>query len=356
MIIKVFISMSNILPQSAIVDNVLSFTSAGLLFFDIIQQKFTIKRLLSYGVVALFALYTSSVTGQYGFLITVIAIMAISKSDFDKVLYFIYHWEILLFAAHTILALFWNLLPGTSIVQNIGGVERFNFGFGHPNTFSAYIFNLIIMWSWLHYKNITNKNIILILILGIVSYAFTRTRTSTLNIIIFCIIILIDRHFKNTVVFRNVAKIIVPVCSLIIYILITQFTTGSPFVLWLDQVLSGRIRLGAYAYYRYGITFFGQNISFTDVTWDAFWRLNDFTFDCTYTSLMIMQGTLWLFVLSIGFFLLGQIKDNRISIAIILWGLYAVTEVQGMNGFLCFPILLLTMLLKPKNQKGKQLQ
>lgn len=356
MIIKVFVPLSKILPQSALVDNILSLASAGILALDIIQQKLDTKRLVVYGVVTILALYTSSITGQYGFLITVIAILAIAGRDFDKIIYFIYHWELLLFVAHTIIALVWNFLPETSIVQSISGVMRFNFGFGHPNTFSAYLFNLIIMWVWLNYNRITNKHIVLVFLLGIVNYTFTRTRTSTLDIVIFCILIMLAKHFADSAVLSSVSKLIVPVCAGVVLILIVQFPTGNPVVLLIDNILSARIRLGSYAYYHYGLTAFGQSVSFTDVVWDSVWRLNGLTFDCTYTSLMVMQGVVWLVILSVGFFLLGCKKDNRISISIIVWALYAVTEVHGMNGFLCFPILLLALLLKPTNKMKKMSQ
>lgn len=351
MIIKVFISMSNILPQSAIVDNMLSFASAGILAFTILQQKLTINRLVAYGIITVLALYTSIITEQFGFLITVIAIMAIAGRNFDKIIYFIYHWELLLFVVHTAIALLWNLLPGVSIVQTISGVERYNFGFGHPNTFSAYLFNLIIMWVWLHYKQLNKKNVLLILLLGLVSYAFTKTRTSTLDIVAFCIIISLAKHYTDNTLLSNIAKFIVPICTGVIYILITQFPSGNLWVILIDNILSARIRLGSYAYYRYGLTFFGQPVSFTDVTWDPVWRLNGLTFDCTYTNLMIMQGIVWIIILSCGFYLLGRQKDNRVSISIIVWALYAITEVQGMNGFLCFPVLLLALLLKPAHNR-----
>lgn len=350
MILKVFIPLSDILPQSIIFDNILSFTSAGILAFDIILKKLSIKRLIVYSVIIILSLYTSIVTGQYGFLITVVAVMAIANYDFDSVIYFIYSWELILFVTHTGIALLYNFLPGVSIAQIISGVERFNFGFGHPNTFSVYLFNLIIMWTWLHYKRIKTKNVIQIFFIALVSYAFTRTRTSLFDVAVLCLMLLIAKHYQQNKILSILSKFIVPFLSIFIFLMITQFITGNPVVLFFDNLLSNRIRLGAYALYFYGPTLFGQDISFGNVTWDSFWRLNGFTFDCTYTSLIMMQGIVWLIILSIGFFLLGSMKNNQISITIIAWALYAITEIHGINGFMCFPILLLSILLRSENR------
>lgn len=350
MILKVFIPLSDVLPQSIVFDNILSFTSAGILAIDVILKKLSIKRLIVYSVITILSLYTSIVTEQYGFLITVVAVMAIANYDFDSIIYFIYRWELILFVTHMGIALLYNFLPGVSIVQIIGDVKRFNFGFGHPNTFSAYLFNLIIMWIWLHYKTIVSKDVIQILLIELVSYVFTRTRTSLIDVFVLCIILLIAKRYEINTILSTIAKFIVPFFSAFIFILVILFITKNPVVLFLDKLVSSRIRLGAYAYYFYKPTLFGQNIPFSNVTWDSFWQLNGLTFDCTYTSLIMMQGIVWLIILSIGFFLLGRMKNNKISIAIIAWALYAITEIHGINGFMCFPVLLLSILLKPKNR------
>ncbi len=351
MIFKVFIPLSDLLPQSAVLDSVLSFASAGILAFDIIQKNLSKKRLIMYGAVTLLALHTVVITGQYGFLITIVAIMAIANYDFDNIINFIYRWELFLFVVHTGFALLFSFSTEISIIQTISGEQRFNFGFGHPNTFSAYLFNLIIMWVWINYNKIKNKNIIAIFFIEFLSYLFTKTRTSMIDVMVFCLVILAAKYLKQNKILSNIAKFIVPSFSIIIFVLITQFITGNPVILFIDEMLSSRLRLGSYAYYHYGLTFFGQNIPFNQITWDPFWQLNGFTFDCTYTSLMMMHGIVWLIALLLGFYLLGKMRNNRISIVIIAWALYAITEVHGLNGFLCFPVLLFSLVLTREKLK-----
>lgn len=344
MIVKVFLSMSNVMPYSDTADTILSLGSSAILAVHIIQKKLSVKQLFIYTLIVIMAIYSAIITGQYGFLITVIAILAISGYDIDRIIYFIYKWELLLFVLHTLFAFVWALFPEHSIKQVISGVERYNFGFGHPNTFSVYIFNLIIMWVWINYEKLKGKNVLAILLIGSISFAFTRTRTILIDIVVLCALLLIAKQFKRSHVLSIIAQIIVPCASLLIFIMITQYVHGNALIQAINTLLSGRIKLGAYAYYHYGLSLLGQSVQDGTIEWDPYWQLNSFTFDCTYSSLMVMQGIVWLIVLTIGFWILSGNRDNKISIAVILWGLYAVTEVHGLNGFLCFPILLLALL------------
>ena len=119
----------------------------------------------------------------------------------------------------------------------------------------------------------------------------------------------------------------------------------------MDKLLSARIRLGAYAYNNYGISLLGQDMNDINVIWDSFWQLSGFTFDCTYTFLMINQGIIWLFIIIVAFYFLAKRGTEQVWVMIIAWSLYAVTEVHGLNSFKCFPILLIAMCFNQNNGK-----
>lgn len=350
MIIKVSFSESKILLYNDIVDNLLSWGATGILAFYIMQQRFSIKKLIIYSVVTLMSLYSTVVTGQYGFLITIITILAVSDKNFEKIIYFIYKWELCFFIVHTFLSIFWGMIPSNSLTQVIYGVGRFDFGFLHPNTFSAYLFNLIIMWIWINYDKITYKTIMRIFLISTVAYMFTKTRTTYIDIILICLMLFIFNNKKQNKILSRIAMGIVPIISIFIFIFISHYTNDNLFILTIDNLLSARIRLGAYAYTNYGVSLLGQNIENVHMVWDSYWRLNEFTFDCTYYSLMVMQGYIWLLIIVIGFYLLAKKNDNKINIAIVAWSLYAVTEVHGLNGFKCFPILLLALLISSRKK------
>jgi hypothetical protein len=351
MIIKVSFSLSRILMYNDVIDNVLSFGAVALLVLYIMNKRYGVKKMLIYAFATVLSLYSVMITKQSILLITTIAVLAIADEKFDKIIDFIYRWELFFFIVHIIISIFYKILLDGSITQVIDGKTRYNFGFSHPNTFSVYLFNLIIMWIWLNYNKLNYKSVFKIFLIGSLAYLFSKTRTGYVDIILICSILLICIKKKSGKLFSLIAMGIVPVFSLGIFFMISHYVNDIGWVLKINDLLSSRIKLGAYAYSKCGLSFWGQNIERMKVTWNNYWMLNNFTFDCTYSSLMVMQGCIWLVIVSIAFFLLAMKKIDRINIAIIAWSLYAVTEVHGLNGFLCFPILLLAMLISNKKEK-----
>lgn len=344
LVLKVSFDASAIIPYNDQIDSVLSLLAAAALTVNILFQKFTSKKIIIYAFISFFGIYTAFITRQLGFLITIITVMAISNFKFDSVIRYIYKYELVFCFFHTVLFGILVLFGRYPLFNVYGEIVRFDFGFSHPNTCSIYVFNLVLMWVWINYKKIKSSNFFCLILVGILLFIFTRTRTAVIEFFVLIIFLLIAKSKKRNRLLSVIAQGIVPVISICVVCLIILYPRNNQFVLSLDKLLSSRIRLGSYGFYHYGLSFFGKNINF-EIEWDSYWGLNSFTFDCTYTSLMMMQGTIWLMIISIAFFCLGQRKDNRINIMIIIWSLYALTEVHGLNGFKCFPILLVSFLL-----------
>ena len=91
-------------------------------------------------------------------------------------------------------------------------------------------------------------------------------------------------------------------------------------------------------------------MSFGKIAWTPEWQLNYFTLDCTYTSLWVNIGWMWIIILMVCFLMLAKRKEIKISLFIIMWALYAISEVHGLDAYLCFPILMVVLLLN--NQIG----
>ena len=154
---------------------------------------------------------------------------------------------------------------------------------------------------------------------------------------------------------KNLAMLIVPaleVCSVAMVILYSY--SNSLILDMLDKILSARIRLGAYGYNNYGITFLGQHVLTDEIQYDTTYRLSYFTFDNIYTDIAIQQGLIWVVIVSIYFFI-GKKKNDASNFAIIAWGIYGITEVHGLNVYMLFVVLLVNELFqnkKPNLLKG----
>lgn len=360
MIIKVSFSLSEILPYSESIDSVLSFASAGCFIAYILQKRWSIKTLIIYGMISLLALYSSTRANNYEIFITVLTCLAIRGEDIDKIFTFLFKYETLFFSLHTLYAVIRRVFLNESLKTVIMGVTRYHFGMGHPNRFSMYLFNLIILWVFLNFKRLKNSHIIAISLIGIVSYVFTRTRTNLLEMIImiFLMFAWINVPAKKILkkVIKAISMYITPVLAAATMLCVKYYTRGNEVIDKIDIFLSSRIRLGAYAFQKYGLTLLGQPIKFNvKFEYDPTWRLSSFTFDNTYTFLCILQGIIWLVLLIMLFYVLSKHGSTRIHFAVIAWTLYGVTEVHGLNCYMCFPILLVVLLFDQRKYLNKEL-
>ena len=154
------------------------------------------------------------------------------------------------------------------------------------------------------------------------------------------------------------AKFIIPVCGVTIIIFTIVYVEQlnafhkNIVVMTIDKLLSSRVKLGAYGYDKYGITFLGQNLSNYKVTWDQEWRLNAHTFDDVYTYCAMNVGIVWLVLITVMFYKLADRHSDKINIFIIIWALYGISEVHVLNGYVFFPILMIMMTFEPSVKCG----
>lgn len=354
MVVKNTLSLSNILPYNDKVDVLLSFLAIVFLGAAILKKKFTMKMLIIHVCIIILALFSVLQTKSFGILITVISCLAVRDEDIDKVINFIFSYECLFIVVHTLIAFGYSLL-GRALYSNVSGVMRYNFGFRHPNTFSAFLFNVIIMYIWKRFYSMKKKHILTILGIEIAVYCITKSLTPFIAV---CTVILLTIIANKSVKMQKVmswsAGIIVPVLAFIVYVLITKYEVGNLTMEKINLLFSGRIKLGAYALEHYGLTWLGQEISSFYVEWDSYWRLNKFTFDNLYSNIMINFGLIWLVICSLFFFLLSRKNNAKVSVFLIIWAIYGMSEVYGINVYYCFPILLVALLFEGKVMRSKQ--
>lgn len=350
---KTVFSVSKIIPYNNFTDILLSIIGSVVLIISILLQNYQIKTLLLYAAFIGLTLYNSWVTGNNVLVITVISCLAVRNSNLTNYIKMIFRIESILLIIHSVIAIVGSTFGVFNIVQDIGGVMRYDFGMKHPNSFAALAFNLLIMFIWLKWDRIKIRHIIAMAICAGIVFVFCKTRTNFMTMLI-VIGLLFIRKFNHRLdrTIEKLAFIIVPLFSVFMGFAIIFYTTGNSVIVLLNKILNARISLGAYALAHYRFTLFGQNMEalYTGTIWDSVWMLNAFTFDCIYTYMLINQGIIWLVLLTILFVRLAKRKNVRDNVAIISWALYGLTEVQGLNCFSCMPILLLTKLFR-KEQK-----
>ena len=356
MAIKTSLSNSNIIYYTDFIDSLL--TAAAIIIFvaAMIRNKYSVKLFLLFALVGSLAFYSVTRSGNYGLLITVITCMAAYREDFNSVIKCIFSTELVFFLVHTGLAFVLSLLGFIDIrAVDVSRGFRYNFGFGHPNTFSMYFLNLVIMWAWLYYysKKKKGKYLFYMLALTMVVYFFTQTRTMLFSAIVFYgLLLIINKENKKHKWLAVCASIIVPICCFVMIavsvIYATQLKTSNKnmLILALDRLLSTRVRLGAYGFANYGFTLFGQNLSERTVEWDQYWRLSA----DVYTYCAMNVGIVWPILIIILFYKLAKKSYDKVNIFIIIWALYAISEVHVLNGYMFFPILMVMMAFNQQSE------
>ena len=343
MIIKVCSSYSSIIEVSDTVDMAISMVACLFFAGSIIQKQYTTKTWLTFLGVMVFALFTSLQTGNLMVFIAVLTCLAMCGEDFDNTVRFLLFWEGLYVLVTAVISGILHIC-GISMLTLVGKEWQYNFGFSHPNVFACIATNLVAMYLYLHFSNIGFWQVIGISVGTVIIYLLTGCRTAVIVVIFLLFFVLVFRYdAEKSILMRFGAAIVVPALSCFFYVAVRIYTSGNKVIQFLDSALSKRIKLGAYGYTHYGISFWGQDLGDMTVKWDPYWKLTAFTFDNVYTYLLMTQ-LFWLFVLCVLWFKVALRADTKRCVFIFSWALYGVSEIHVINPYLFFVILLVTEL------------
>lgn len=344
---KVMLSYGKILPYSNGFDTILVGIALVCFVTRILTQKYSSKTLAIYFAISVLALYSCIRAKNNSILITVVTLFALRNYDINKFLKTIFKVESFWCGFHVVYSLLYSIfMSWDKYLLYLDGRYRFSFGFTHANTFSALLFCNLMLYIWLNYESNLSKALLKTTIVECITFAFTNSRTSMATYIILVFLILI----RNTSAGRKLTKLLcefgIPVFSICFISLIKGYIKGNPLSYLVDAVLTSRVKLGAYAYKDYGMTFIGQYVKYlNNISWDQKWQLNSFTFDNVYSFLAISLGVVWIVVLSLAYYKCAKQLDVKHLIFMGIWIVYGLSETTILNGYFCFPVFLLVKIL-----------
>lgn len=341
LILKNILSPSTIVPWNDVVDDIFSLLAVMFFALAIIQKRFPYKYLFACILLVIAAVYNATRIDSLAILMTVMCCIAVRCDDLDDTIRFVYKWE----SAFVILNVLGALVLGLSeksMWMRISGKMCYTFGFSHPNVFSIILVNISLMWCWIHYETLNFRKLSGLVLLHLFFYCFTGCRTALAMILIFIVFYwFFHGKPRRHSLLRHMTQLVFPLLTVAVYLLIRFYTTGNLLISLIDDLLSWRIHLGAYALERFGLSFWGKNLQNVSVSWDAYWRMNGMTFDNLYSMTLVNYGIIWSVVLIAGFYLVAKRENERNNIFILLWCAYAMTEVHGVNPLMLFPLLIL---------------
>ncbi len=310
MILKVFFSSSIIIPYNNIADSILTVLSTVFLAIEIIRKKTNIFILVIYCALGIFALYSTSLSGSYMTMITLLTIIAMQDSDIDNVISLIFKFEFMLLIVHTIYSLISTIIFGTSIGIFNSGVFKFHFGLSHPNLLGIYCFNLIAMWVWLNYKKININIITRILCIELLIFFFTASDTSLICTLALLLLLCIKKKSSNKKIINITSKCIIPIISGLYIFLTINYANNNTFSLLVDKLITGRIKLSAFAYENLGMSLFGKYVPDSIGYWDSTWNMQIFKFDNLYMYCGVELGIIWLILMIIALYKITKINKE----------------------------------------------
>lgn len=324
-------AFSLVLPWPDGLDDLFSALAAACFALSLVQKGFSPKRMAVYALILALTLLSALKTGTFPLVLTALTCMALYREDFDDAIRLLLFWESVYAAVHIL----WSAVMGSGFSIEVSGELRFGFGFSHPNVFSVIAMNLLGMWCWLHFDSFKPVQAGTLVASSLLIYAFTGSRSLVCAALVLATLALL-RSYGGLL--RPLACVCLPAVALTEYALWRGF--GNSLSDIADKLLSGRIKLGAYALEHFGLTALGQNLTGITVRWDEYWQLNRFTFDDIYSYLAVGHGALWLAVLAVLFYRAARRGSPRVWAFLILFTLYGVTEVHVLNPYLFFPVLL----------------
>ena len=354
LIIKVTASSSVLIPWGVFVDNLCVVFAICVTFAKFVRLTLPIGRLAVLGLVSVFALYTCVTMGQYDLLVTVVAIFLLIDEDLEEYIPLMLKLQVWLVIAHVAVS---GILSLTGFAERFwfvsNGRLRFNGGFAHSNVLSSYILSCVLMFAWKRFRHITPNEFGWMVIITALTFLMSRSRTG-LVLNIFTLVILFLAQNENKLIKKLLDltfPLLFPALSAMIFLAQKQYMAGTGAARLLDSLLTGRIKYAAYGYLRSGLTLLPRYLDYADsgvVSWTPEWNLNTFTFDCLYSFLLMQMGILWIVVISALFIWMRKKLDFRNKVFLLIWMLFSVVEIHGLNCFKFFPLLLISTLLSEK--------
>ncbi|MDE5722536.1 MAG: hypothetical protein K2I30_07370 [Clostridia bacterium] len=306
-----------------------------------VDETLNVKNLCIWILIILLSLIVSYKTTNVTIVIPIAAYILCGSNVDDKIIIKTSFIAITTMIVITVFSSVIGIIPFKYTVQT-GGRLRYALGFVYTTFLANYFFHAILMWLFLKRRCPTLFESFLILILNFIIYYLTDTRAvfyETIVLVAVCWIFKAVRHLNRNKLRYLFLIAFIGCAAIALYIQIFY----DPSVVWmkkLNSLLTSRLHFGHKAFVEYGLSFFGQQI-----TWVSFGASgNYFYVDSSYMNLAVNYGIILLGILLIGFtFLMNKyIKANKLycCIALAFLALHSITDPQ-LFSIICNPFLVL---------------
>ena len=295
-----------------------------IIFKLIVFDSYNLKTIIKYTGLAVCILLIYVATGYnnlFDFIFLLLGAKNIKSKKIVKTYFIITTFLIII----TVISSKIGIIENLQYYRPQSGKMRQSFGAIYPTDFGAHIFYLILSYCYIKRKEISYVNILVFISLSIFLLEYCDARLDAICIIVTSLLFILDK-FKPKFIFKGIFKWVltysVLICS-VISIGITLMYNYNPYStksIFLDKVLSERLQLGSLAIDTYGFSLFGKYVLTNGYGASTATVENYFFIDCSYLSIALRNGIVFLFVICILFALVCKknIENENIRLPLII--------------------------------------
>ena len=203
---------------------------------------------------------------------------AIRKLEFKKIIFNTFKIYLICFSVVVILSLL-NIVPDLIFLR--GNYERHSLGFYYSTIAIGVYLSIILMYFYIRRSNAKILELLLLEIINVFLYKYTDGRLSfiLISVILFMMLISKVSFIKKCLKSRKMQNILkyigyfLPLLMFLLVVVITVlYSRGTSLGLYINKLLSSRLLYTKNAFQEYGITVFGEPISWNG--WGGFGYVN----------------------------------------------------------------------------------
>jgi hypothetical protein len=353
--IRFVCSCSTLLIIPDEVHTLLNVVIISLFIGKLLFQTYSLGRLLSISIFGVICIYSSSVSNEFFLLMSCLAIISGQNVNFNTVIRIMCSTKIILISFQILVYGLDHIFNSSLVMEKVfyrGQEIRYTLYFVHPNTVGLFTLWIIMELFFLHYDSLNLRIILIVSGIVFIVYYFCKSRT-LITCYAFAILMIMLSKFNSPFtdkLLAQLSKYIYAICSVvsILFAIIYNSLLNSPFGFLfssLNKLLSERLFAGSLAYQTFGLTLLGRSINFDKL---------QFVVDNAYVKIAVETGIIYLVIFSVAFYLVSKSLNKKYQIFIIVYVIYGISESIIINAFLCFPLLLLSLVLFSKGEDVKE--
>lgn len=210
------------------------------------------------------------------------------------------------------------------------GIDRYTLGYNYTTFSSNYFFHLTIFYLYIKGNLIKYLELGVLALLNIYLYNLTNTKAAVIYSALAIILVILIKKFNFSKGVSYINKFSMFVGGFVAGLLTYLYKYDSAIISEINVILSGRLYYGYKGIEEYGITLFGQKITWiTEVILDSELQYN--YIDSSYLNIMFNYGIIMLLFVMLGYYVLGKrniSNDIYYSILILIITLHSMFDPQ----------------------------